>query len=88
MMDFEGRDELMQIISRNGTMQRELALYQQYALAMTGKYEPEMAPALMAGITGDKRLAMPTGAAGMSLSPIDRKRAAAASRAQPGGAAL
>jgi len=86
MMDFEGRDELMQQLSKNADMQRQLALYQQYALAMTKKYEPEMAPALMAGITGDKSLAR-RGAVGMAPDIVSRSRAAAASRAQPGGAA-
>ena len=59
MMEFEGRDELMQRLAVTGTMQRQLALYQQYALAMTQKYEPENAPALMAGITGDASIAAP-----------------------------
>jgi len=57
MMEFEGKDELMQQLAYNGTMQRELSLYQQYALALTEKYEPMNAPALMASITGDKSLA-------------------------------
>ena len=53
MMEFEGRDELMQRICLNGTMQRKLAMFQQYALAMTEKYEPQRAAALMSSITGD-----------------------------------
>lgn len=53
MMEFEGRDELMQRICSNGTMQRKLAMFQQYALAMTEKYEPQRAAALMSSITGD-----------------------------------
>lgn len=52
MMEFEGKDELMQQLSYNGTLHRELALYQQYALALTQKYEPEQAQALMLGMTG------------------------------------
>ena len=54
MMEFEGKDELMQQLSYNGNMHRELALYQQYALALTQKYEPNMAQALIEGITGVK----------------------------------
>ena len=52
MMEFEGKDELMQRLAYNGTMQRELAMYQQYALALTQKYEPDKAGALMERITG------------------------------------
>ena len=88
MMEFEGRDELMQRLAVNGTMQRQLALYQQYALAMTQKYEPENAPALMAGITGDASIAAPQRekAEARRLDRIERARVGAAGAALPGGA--
>ena len=88
MMEFEGRDELMQRLAVNGTMQRQLALYQQYALAMTQKYEPENAPALMAGITGDASIAAPQRkkAEASRLDRIERARVGAAGAALPGGA--
>ena len=82
MMEFEGKDELMQQIAYNGTMQRELALYQQYALALTEKYEPMNAPGLMASITGDRSLAA-VPAAKMAAAPMNM-RAMAAARAQSG----
>lgn len=82
MMEFEGKDELMQQLAYNGTMQRELALYQQYALALTEKYEPQNAPALMASITGDERLARRGGAV-LKAGPANM-RAMAAARAQTG----
>lgn len=90
MMEFEGKDELMQQLFYNGTMQKELALYQQYALAMTQKYEPERAAALMAGINGH-----PAPAKGKELkkSPgiedrrMERFRAHASAAPQPGGGA-
>ena len=85
MMDFEGKDELMQQLHYNGTMQRELALYQQYALAMTEKYEPENAPGLMAGITGDRSLALRPGRAALKKDPIGVARAGAREISQPGG---
>ncbi len=87
MMEFEGKDELMQQLFYNGTLQRELALYQQYALALTRKYEPENAEALMAGITGGMT-AKPRGAArkkGGGETRLDRVRARAAGVSQPGG---
>ena len=88
MMEFEGRDELMQRLAVNGTMQRQLALYQQYALAMTQKYEPENAPALMAGITGDASIAAPQRkkAEARRINRVERARVSAAGAALPGGA--
>ena len=88
MMEFEGRDELMQRLAVNGTMQRQLALYQQYALAMTQKYEPDNAPALMAGITGDASIAAPQRkkAEARRIDRVERARVGAAGAALPGGA--
>lgn len=52
MMDFDDKDRVARMIARNGTMQRELAMYQQYALAMTQKYEPQNMERLAASMTG------------------------------------
>ena len=88
MMEFEGRDELMQRLALSGTMQRELALYQQYALALPAQYEPENAQGLLAGITGGAALAAPR----QKMSEPhradrnERARAGAAGAALPGGA--
>ena len=88
MMEFDGKDELMQRLAYNGSMQQELARYQQYALAMTQKYEPERAAELMASITGDDRL-RPSAAPAPLTPPEDgrvgRARMRAGSAAQPGG---
>ena len=89
MMDFEGRDELMQQLFYNGNLQKQLSLYQQYALALTQKYEPERAEALMAGITGHapreaRRAAKPKRGA-REAAHMERARAHAANAAQPGG---
>lgn len=40
MMDFEGRDDLMQKIQQNGTLFQQVQQMQQLLLAMTQKYEP------------------------------------------------
>ena len=89
MMEFEGKDELMQRLAANGTMQRELALYQQYALALTQKYEPERAEALMAGITGGRSAAVPgrrkQTRGGREANRIEKARIRASSAGQPGG---
>ena len=92
MMEFEGKDELMQQLFYNGNIQKELALYQQYALAMTQKYEPERAAALMAGITGRAAAKKPAPKAaaqkrsGGEGAHMERARARAAGASQPGGA--
>ena len=89
MMEFEGKDELMQRLAANGTMQRQLALYQQYALALTQKYEPERAEALMAGITGGRSAAVPgrrkQTRGGREANRIEKARIRASSAGQPGG---
>ena len=88
MMEFEGKDELMQQLFYNGNMQKELALYQQYALAMTQKYEPERAGMLIAGITG-RGTAPKKGRVWTESGREDRRmekaRARASGAGQPGG---
>ena len=88
MMEFEGKDELMQQLFYNGNMQKELALYQQYALAMTQKYEPERAGMLIAGITGrgtaPKKGRVRT-ESGREDRRMEKTRARASGAGQPGG---
>ena len=90
MMEFEGKDELMQQLAHNGTMQRELAMYQQYALAMTQKYEPDRAAALMESITGRKSRSVKKSGKMKKLSGgedrrMTRARNNAYNASQPGG---
>ncbi len=89
MMEFEGKDELMQQLFYNGSIQKELALYQQYALAMTQKYEPERAADLMAGMTGRAAPAPKKGEVRRDSAREDRRmeraRARASGAGQPGG---
>ena len=89
MMEFEGRDELMQQISCNGSIHRKLAVFQQYALAMTQKYEPEKAAALMSSITGDAGIALRgerrRKKSGGEDSRVAMARRRAQSVSQPGG---
>ena len=90
MMEFEGKDELMQRLAYNGTMQRELAMYQQYALALTQKYEPDKAGALMERITGraapgGKTAKKAAKLKGKESSRMERARSSANNAALPGG---
>jgi hypothetical protein len=43
MMDFSKKDEVMQKISENGTLQEMLLMYQQMALQLASKYDPALA---------------------------------------------
>lgn len=52
MMDFDNKDTVMQMINYNCTMYQKLAQFQQLALALTQKYEPERVNELAASITG------------------------------------
>ena len=90
IMEFEGKDELMQQISYNGTLQKKLATFQQYALALTQKYEPERAGELMSSITGDVGIAVRSRMKGKQSGSGENSRVAQARRkarsvAQPGG---
>ena len=46
MMDFGGREAPAQRIAESGTLQQQLAMYQQMALMLAAKYEPQMAEGL------------------------------------------
>ena len=52
MMEFEGKDELVQKINANATMYQQLVQYQQLALALAQQYKPELVPGLAQAITG------------------------------------
>ena len=52
MMEFEGKDAILQKVSQQGTMQQKMLLYQQLALTLAQKYEPEMVPGLARDIMG------------------------------------
>lgn len=51
LMDFDGKYELMQQVSENGTMQQMLAQYQSLALQLAQRYDPAMAEGLAQAIT-------------------------------------
>lgn len=85
----EKMKQVMQRLAYNGTMQRELAMYQQYALALTQKYEPDKAGALMESITGraagGKRAKRAAKLKGKESGRMERARSNAYSAALPGG---
>lgn len=64
MMDFDGKDSIMQKISQFGTMYQKLLQWQQMALMLAAQYRPDMVQGLSQSITGG--MAMPTGAGDIS----------------------
>lgn len=64
MMDFDDKDQVEQRISLNGTMAQQLAMYQQLALSLAQKYEPQMAEGLANNILQGTGMATTPQAAG------------------------
>lgn len=52
MMEFEGKDAIMQKIAENGTIHDKLIQFQQMALTLAQQYRPELVPGLAQAITG------------------------------------
>ena len=50
MMDFDGREELIQKVSNNGTLLQQMAMYQQIALQLAQQTDPAMAEQLAQSI--------------------------------------
>lgn len=46
MMEFDGKDELMQKVSQNGTLMQQMAMYQQIALQLAQQTDPALAEQL------------------------------------------
>lgn len=72
MMEFDGKDALMQKVSANGTLLQQMAMYQQIALQLAAQVDPAMAEQLaqsiMTGSTAqDARGMAPGGAANVDL---------------------
>ena len=65
MMDFRGKDELMQKIAQNGTMQQTLMKVAQIAMALAQRYDPEAAQQLAMVIQG---VAQDAGGAAAAIS--------------------
>ena len=59
MMDFNKKDEVMQKISENGTMQEMLLLYQQMALQFANQIDPALGEQVAQQILGQGGMAMP-----------------------------
>ena len=95
VMDFDGKDELMQKVSQNGTLMQQMAMYQQMALQLASQVDPMLAEQLAQGIMTGAAAAqsaqgggmLPTGddgGMGGAMTKLGNARAQAAQAAQPG----
>ena len=64
MMDFDGKDEIMQKVSRNGTMFEKLVQYMQMALSMAQVVDPNMVPMIAQDLMNITGGAAPMGGGG------------------------
>lgn len=69
MMDFDGKDALIQKVSQNGTMQQKLIQYMQLALTLAQRYEPEAAEMIAQDISVTMGGGTPGGAAAGMTQP-------------------
>lgn len=72
MMDFKGKDELVRKIQQYQQILQELAMWQQMALQLAQKYEPQTAQAMAEGIMGQAQAegeAVPQAVGSVKLSP-------------------
>ena len=91
MMEFEGKDAIMQRIAGNATLQQQLLQFQQLALTLAQKYQPELVPGLAQSITGQSgatvarpgAVSMPQGEGKSENAIVERARQRAAEASQP-----
>ncbi len=96
MMEFDGKDGVMQKVSRNGTMWQKLTQYMQLALQLAAKAAPEMVQGLSQDIMqtcgvaptgGGEAVAVETGEE-KEPAIVENARAQAMNSAQPDGGAV
>ena len=68
MMDFEGKDSIIQKVQENADLQQRLIEWQQMALALADRYDPEMGEGLAQQILQEGGQAAPV-QAGMAAKP-------------------
>ena len=69
MMDFDGKDDVIEMVEQNGTIMQQLLQYQQIALTLAQKYEPQTADALANQILGEAGQHVMGGSEEVDLSP-------------------
>ena len=98
MMDFDGKDEVMQKVQANGTLLQQMAMYQQIALQLAQQVDPMLAEQLagniMSGAAAGQAASMPPagsgkppmkqdGGSGGNVTKMNNARARAQNASQP-----
>ena len=85
-MDFSGKEEIAARVAQSGTMHEQLLQYQQIALELASRYEPDTAGLLAAQVNGDTSAGVIGGqtvAENAAASRLQRVRDEAQERTQP-----
>ena len=88
LMDFEGKDKILQKVSENGTLYDRLIQYQQLALELASEYDPKMADqialAIESGMEKPRNSSVISSASGSDTgSRVEKARDEAQERSQP-----
>lgn len=93
MMDFDGKEEVMQKVQQNGTLMQMMAQYQQIALNLAQQHDPALAEQLAQTIMGGaqatggmpaKQVSFEEKDPGGSAAKMDKARTRAQNVSQPG----
>ena len=79
IMDFKGKERVKEDIERNYTLQQQLIQWQQMAITLAAKYEPQIANGLASSLTGQ---IMPTGAGEADIKNVEAKEDARVANAR------
>lgn len=79
IMDFKGKERVKEDIERNYTLQQQLIQWQQMAITLAAKYEPQIANGLASSLTGQ---IMPTGADEADIKNVEAKEDARVANAR------
>lgn len=71
MMDFDDKQQIMQMVSRNGTLGEKLMQYMQLALTLAQRYEPEAAEMIAQDVATSMGGGTPGAAASAELNQTD-----------------
>ena len=83
MMDFDGKDELMRQIAAQGGLAKQMAQWQQLALGLAQKHEPELAAGLAEQIAGTAAAAGARPKAPLSKEKREKLSAGGARKPEP-----
>lgn len=82
MMDFPKKDELTQKVQQNGTLMQMMAMWQQMALQLAAKYEPETAEAMAQNVMGGAGIPQGSASPAAAKMPEEEKESSVTEKAR------